>query len=187
MTFRSTHLLFALTLVCHAPVSHAQEIKPDYPSMKASTGARGKKTEVSADQRGIVSRAQVHSLAVDVALTFPRPPQSEYDVQVFFFATDSETKEKFIYDSKVERSKEQSVKFEFQSEPLTGKTQSYAPGLRTPRTAAQAAVVPASTSKPYGWLVRVISAGEVVKIETNQGPLKDLHNKNPGIFNAEVE
>ena len=42
-------------------------------------------------------------------------------------------------------------------------------------------------SKFYGWLVRVISQGTVVRIETNQAPLKALAEKIPAVFDAAVK
>jgi hypothetical protein len=166
---------------------------PDIPSISARTDNQGKHKEQSTTDTGWRQSQDVRNIGVAVDLRSFRPPKEAYDVQCFFVARSEANKTNYIYDVQRQESTAQFDSLKFQAPPLAGSgarwlslpvTGSFVSGGSFSGTLTYTQHI--AGSKFYGWLIRVVSQGVVVRIETNQAPLKELAEKNPSIFNEAV-
>jgi len=191
-----SHLLLSIVL---AGGVHAAE-RPEVPNVAAHTDIVGKRKNVkTTDSDGFNQTQDMRSLSVVVELRSFHPPKQPYDVECFFIARSESTKSNYIYDVIRQSSSAQSDVLKFQPAPLGGNGRRW---ITLPMTGSFTGATSSGDlvtglvsgevtysqridgSKFYGWLVRVISQGTVVRMETNQPQLKILAEKNPGIFNS---
>lgn len=190
-------------LICLiAPVTLPAADGPDVPSITARTDNVGRKTVKSG--MGTTSREEqdIRTLGVRVQLRSFAIPKQPYDVQCFFIARSQSTKSNYIYDVQRQQSAGQEGVHQFQAPAITGTSRKWvalpvsgtytgtsSTGGMDRGTFTGSATYSQSVpgSKFYGWLIRVVSQGKVVRIETNQAPLKALAEANPAMFDAAIK
>lgn len=161
-------------------------------TVTATTISRGSTTSKSISP-GQYSKSESREIGVMVhfGLMSRNKVKSPYEVQCFFMARSSGSDSK-IYDSYRQVS-DLPYDAEFHSIPLAGKSSSstsYPIELRFGPMANQS--VPgklttfskSSGSTSGGWLIRVMEAGTVVRIESSLPELKDYATKNPEQFDT---
>jgi hypothetical protein len=164
------------------------------PSIRARTDNQSKNKERSTTDTGWRQSQDVRNIGVAVDLSSFRAPKEAYDVQCFFVARSEANETNYIYDVQRQESTAQFDSLQFQAPPLDGSGSRWLSlpvkgffvgggSFRGTLTYTQRI----AGSKFYGWLIRVVSQGLVVRIETNQAPLKELAEKNPSIFNEAVK
>ena len=169
----------------------AQQTKSDFFTFSAKSSQRGKTEDKYKDSSGVSVRETIRSQAVDATVFFTRGPSAQYSVQCFFIAQDEETKEQFIYDAQTHTVEGSKGDFTFRAPPLTGTVRRSisfpVSGMTTTGIPVSGSLYFSSTasgSKIYGWLARLVTDGQVVRMETNQAQLKTLAENNPKYFDA---
>lgn len=175
---------------------------PDIPTIDARTANSGRKTIKSGGGTSSRQEQDVRSLGVSVDLRSSNPPKQPYDVQCFFLALSTSDKQKYIYDVQCKKSSMQKDTLQFQAPniqgasrqwtvvPVSGTFTGTAPNGAQVKGNVSGNIVNSSKtsgSKFYGWLVRVVSQGKVVRIESNQAPLKAIAEKNPEVFDKALK
>lgn len=169
---------------------------PDVPTLDARTASSGKET-LKSSEGNIQEEQVVRSLAVAVGLRSSKTPSQPYDVQCFFIGRSELTKENFLYNVQHQASSLATDALTFQAPSIEGSnTKKYSipvSGDFTGATIGGESVsgsfsgTSSSTQKTkgdrfYGWVVRVVSKGTVVRMASNQASLKTLAEKNPTFF-----
>jgi|GEM_PF-2679258 len=164
---------------------------PDVPNVTARTVQRGKRQYRSGSGTSVQTTTTIRSQGLEVAVSFFRNPSAPYEVECFFIARNEASNERFIYDAQVTRSQSARTTFEFYAPPLTGTIRrsvsipiSGTTGYGHPFTGTLYQSGSVSGSKTVGWVVRIISRGQVVRIESNQSYLRDQAKDNPTFFDA---
>jgi hypothetical protein len=168
----------------------------DVPILNARTASSGRKTVKSGG--GELEEEQVtRSLSVAVELRTSRVPSQPYEVQCFFIGRSETTKENFLYNVQRRASSAATDALTFQAPSIEGtNTKRYnitVSGDFTGRTTdgdfVRGTYTGTATStdktkgdKFYGWIVRVVSQGQIVRIASNQTSLKTLAENNPTGF-----
>lgn len=129
----------------------------------------------------------VRSLGVLVEYRSVQPARAPYEVQCFFIARDEATRDRFVYYSETTTVKGGNGKLEFRAKALKGttKTETSIPITGTTETGEPFISTISSTqevpgSKMEGWVVRILSEGKVVQVDSNQPHLRTLAMENPG-------
>ncbi len=169
-----------------------EEMQAEIPNMTARTGARGRSVQVV--PRPDAAAITVRTMAAEVELFFFDPPRQEYTVECFFIGIDDQSRESFLFGASAEKSQQQRATFNFESPPLGGTVRrSVGLALRgrsagPPPEGAEGSFFEhlydgaATSARVQGWVVRVISNGEVVRLDSNQAPLKQFAERHPEIF-----
>lgn len=147
-------------------------------TLVAKTGAAANRiARTGGNERTMQS---IRTTSVDVNITFFAVPAVPYDVQCFFIAKSETTGQEFIFDALAETSREKNFVNTFASKPVDGGSKSW---VSVPFSAVSAggSVVSGTAvgsseklgNKIEGWIVRVVAAGRVVRVESNQPTLKE--------------
>jgi hypothetical protein len=154
----------------------------------SAQNAQGAPSRPSAQHFPYQTNITAKPLAVDCRISFNRGPSQPYTIQCFFFSQKSSTKNLFIFapQSQVVESAGGNFRFEVpeldfyprsREFSLSGKVKGEEPDAKNFYYQNGYGI-----SERFGWLVRVVSGGVVLKIETNQGVLKDLARRHPEYF-----
>ena len=168
----------------------AQQKNSDHFSFSAITAQRGKSEHKYMDDSGARVREVTRNQCVDAKIFFTSGPTARYAIQCFFVARDEKSKNIFVYDAQ-SKDVEGKGNYIFQAPSLTGTVNRsrflFVDGTTMTGESVTGTLYFSSSvagAKIYGWLVRVISDGKVLKVETNQPALKSLVEKNLAIFDA---
>ena len=147
-------------------------VAPEIPTIRATIIKSGHKLLKGSDF-GTEADVKAYLMTVGVELRSFRLPRESYDVQCFFFVNvDKGGGESVIWDVKRQKAGGISSKHEFSADTVTGSVGKYSisDGL-----------------KLSGWVVRVLSEGKVVRLESNQPGLRDFAVKESALLDAEAE
>ena len=145
---------------------------PEVPTLTAATLKSGH-TRVADKSSGTVIKE--YGLVIGVTLRSGKQPRQPYDVQCFFFGRKNSGGALYLVEVAREQATGLSSSHEFSSSKLEGAAD---------LVNADAGAFTVNGSKFVGWVVRVISEGKVVRVESNQSGLKDLVIKNEAQFNT---
>lgn len=181
-----------------APIARAQQ--PQVPTLSATSLQRGTVISRSVRAYGYGEYSQSKDVsrsgAVKVVLRSFAEPRAPYEVQCFFSAKDRQ-KNRYIFDVKKTTSSATFDEMQFFSRDLFGgsetvdqrittgrsyQTTPYGGGYSTnvPVAVLLTKVVPGSSFE--GWIVRVISAGKVVRMEASLQELKQIADKEAAVL-----
>lgn len=173
-----------------API-FAQRSESDFFTFSARSAQRGKSEEKYKDTSGLSVRETNRSQSVDASVFFTRGPSSQYTVECFFIAQDDDTKELYIYDSQSQKVEGRKGTFTFEAPSLTSKIRRSISfpisGVTVTGSPVNGSMYFSSTatgSKIYGWIVRLVTGEQIVRMETNKSQLKTLAQRNPKHFDA---
>lgn len=168
------------------------QMRAEIPTLTARTGARGRSVQVI--PRPDAAPITVRTMAAEAEVFFFNPPSQDYTVECFFVAIDDQSRDTFLFGASRETSSEQRATFSFESPPLGGTVRrSVGLALRgrsqgRPPEGSEGFMFDhlydgaATSARVQGWVIRVISNGEVVRLESNQGPLKLFAERHPEIL-----
>ncbi len=163
--------------------------RPDVPHLTAKTAKWSWSENTFADEKGVEVTETVRQQGVEVEVYFTRAPARAYEVQAFFFARQEVSGQPFIYDAKVVRTSAPIHREVLRAEPLLGTVKRTVRETVTGVTGDGRAFIgeasrnsSESGAKVYGWIVRVISAGKVVRMDSNQTSLKKLGEREPQLL-----
>jgi len=144
------------------------------------------KREVVQSTGSIRQTQTVRSLGVLVEYRSIRPVRAPYEVQCFFVAKDEATRERFIYYCETARVEGGNGKLEFHAKSLKGSTKTVTSIPVTAATDSGETYLGTATAvsetpglKMDGWIVRILSEGKVVQIDSNQAHLRALAQDDP--------
>lgn len=163
--------------------------RPDVPHLTAKTAQWRRSENVFENDHGVEVTETVREQGVDTEVYFTSAPARAYEVQAFFFAREEASGQPFIYDAKVIRTNKQVYREVLRAEPLLGTTKHTIRETVSGVTDDGRTFIGETTrnnsrsgAKVYGWIVRVISAGKVVRMEANQTSLKKLAEREPQLL-----
>lgn len=181
-----------------APVIEApaeQEVSnPRVTTFRARTGYLSKRDEISGQGTSDKTVSTVRRQGVDVEIFFTRGVLRDYLVEVFYFTRDEQTKEIYLYEYQSKSSRAASEKMSFVSSPIQGTVKRYVSipinGTTQYGQNFSGSMDYSSMSlgaKSYGWVARFTNPLNEVHVESNQGSLKDLAQKQPEKFQQILE
>lgn len=151
------------------------------------------KREVVQSTGNVRQTQTVRSLGVEVEYHSYRPPKAPYEVQCFFVARDEATKDRFIYYCKTADVRGGNGKLEFHAQSLKGTTKTVTTIPLAAASDSGETYLGLATSvseipgfKMEGWIVRILSEGKVVQIDSNQPHLRTLARENPEWLDASL-
>lgn len=176
------------------------QTKVPTPSVTAFTSSTGKVNNRSRSTNySSVQTTRATKVSVSVRYTSPPKP---YTVQCFFLAKDEGAKERYVYDIAEFSGVNQHWNGELESVPVTGTLRSQLTipfsgnfsgvaqtGLtHTPFSGtfsgSSAVNKTVAGAKPDGWIVRVVSEGQVVHVSSSIPVMADFAKKNPDGLNS---
>jgi hypothetical protein len=164
--------------------------KPVAPFLTTRTATAGRK-DVTSRGAGWSEKQAVRSMGVSVEYRFLQKPEIPYEAQCFFVAKDEANKQRYIYDCYIAPISNAFGSIEFNAQPLMGSGKrvfsipfsgTTTSGQYVSGTLSSSSDI--SGSKVEGWIVRVVSNGTILNIESNQYGLKTLAQDNPDILDA---
>ena len=194
MRFRSKVLVPIVAWIGSTAIVVAEQ--PQVPVISATSLQRGSSIARSVRSTGLNRSEQSKEVsragAVKVVLRSFSKPKSPYEVQCFFSAKDAE-RNRYIFDVKKTASSETFDEMSFFSRELFGGSEKIdqRPIYHSGPTGggySRTTVLPVFLTKTVagssfeGWIVRVLSAGKVVRLEASLPELKSFAEKNPAIF-----
>jgi hypothetical protein len=130
------------------------------------------------------------SASVAVSVRFFQKPITPYQVQCFFISRNEKSSERAIFDAKSHTSQDVATEGNFLSQQIFGGNRSFATMLisavddGSAPTHKAGSVTTNDGNHIEGWIVRVVSDGKVLRIESNQQQLADLATKIPNQLDA---
>ena len=181
------HTVTLVGIVCAITMTARAQNRPDIPFISARTDNWGKSTVRGTDSAGWQESQDMSALGVRVELKSFRSPQQPYDVQCFFIARKDVDKSEYIYNVQRRASSAQFDVVVFQAPPLKGHGQRtlFIPVIG-PTSGVALLTQGAQGSRFYGWIIRVVSQGMVVRVDSNQPTLKFLAGSAASTFDAAV-
>lgn len=194
MRFRFRISAWLAALIGASSMVSAQQ--PQVPVLSATSLQRGNSIARNVRSTGLNRSEQSKEVsragAVKVVLRSFSKPKTPYEVQCFFSAKDAE-KNRYIFDVKKTTSSETFDEMQFSSRELFGGSEKVdqRPIYHSGPTGggySRTTVVPVFLTKTVagssfeGWIVRVLSAGKIVRLDASLPELKSFAEKNPAVF-----
>ena len=182
MSAKIHRLLTAIAFVGLAGVAAAQ-----VPTLTVTNASSAKRIKtLSKDADGSFNKQTDRSVALNINMTPLKDAKGGYDIEWFFLLKPIGRKGSSIFDAGSKHSEKGAAKFPVSSKPIQEmNSRSKAYSVETIGDSSAMVITTTDTtsgSKFSGWVVRVKTGGEVVRVEASLSELKELATRNPELF-----
>jgi hypothetical protein len=169
-------------------------VETEIPMLLVRTSLASRRDVPSITSGGWSQTQTVRSTGILVDYHFFRGRKTPFEIQCFFIAKNDSTKKRYIYDTVLWESKEPINKMDFSGAPLIGSGKQWVDLPILGNYADLSSLLETLTfsnettgSHGEGWIVRFVSGGMVLTVNSNQPYLFDLARQIPKFFDATAD